>query len=79
MTTEEQEIITKMKREERTKRREIDSGQVSAVNGMRRKRKPKGPNPLSCKKKKEGDRNSSTQKGDSNADVKNKKSRRKNK
>ena len=72
MTEEEREWIAKTRREERTKRREVVAEQEIGADGMRKKRKAKGPNPLSCKKKKDGTRNSSG--GDSG---KHKRSRRK--
>jgi len=76
MTVEEREFIVKTKREERTKRREVVSGQDGGVDGVRRKRKAKGPNPLSCKKKKGGDRKSGSQNGNSNTGLKDKRNRR---
>lgn len=72
MTGEERELIAKTRREERTKKRKEVDGQESGADGMRKKRKAKGPNPLSCKKKKGGERGGG---GERNND--NKRSRRK--
>ena len=63
MTSEEREMVNTVKKREKAKRKELmkeeqkrlekrSRDEVGGSFNMRRKKKAKGPNPLSCKKKK---------------------------
>lgn len=52
MTKEEKQLIDKLREERIRTKKELQQQANSVVTGERKKRKAKGPNPLSCKKKK---------------------------